>query len=160
MNRGGIFPASASPPEGRHWSDLDKSGVRGYSIRHMRRLRFFLPAVLYYAGIFILSAQPHLKLPIRFDLADKAAHFLLYAGFGVCLAYGLARLNDKAVVSRPMIIAGLGFVLGGLDEIHQMFVPGRNADILDALVDVLGVLAGWMILRTWVRRTARRRSHP
>jgi VanZ family protein len=35
-------------------------------------------------------------------------------------------------------------LLGGfyavLDEIHQAFVPGRTADVYDALADVIGVL--------------------
>jgi VanZ family protein len=40
------------------------------------------------------------------------------------------------------IVLGLCAIAGGLDEGHQSFVPGRVADPLDGLLDLLGAIAG------------------
>lgn len=121
-----------------------------------RKIRLFIPAFLYYVFIFILSSQPRIHLPISFPLIDKILHLILYTGFGICLAFGLARLDGRGAGHKAGLMAGLGILLGGLDEIHQMFVPGRSADVLDAAVDVLGVIAGWLIVRILARRAGRR----
>jgi len=121
-----------------------------------RKIRLLIPAFLYYVFIFILSSQPRVHLPISFPLIDKVLHLILYTGFGVCLAFGLAHLDCRGAGRKAGLMAGLGILLGGLDEIHQMFVPGRSADVLDAAVDVLGVIAGWLIFRVLARRAGRR----
>jgi VanZ family protein len=89
-------------------------------------------------------------------LIDKVLHLILYTGLGICLAFGLARLDRLSLGHKAWLMTGFGILLGGLDEIHQMFVPGRSADVLDAAVDVLGVIAGWLIVRMLARRTGRR----
>lgn len=38
-----------------------------------------------------------------------------------------------------IIVASL---YGAFDELHQMFIPGRNAELLDWLADFLGVCFG------------------
>ncbi|MBN1938889.1 MAG: VanZ family protein [Candidatus Aminicenantes bacterium] len=119
------------------------------------KLNPFLPAGLYYGLIFFLSAQPNVRLPAAFPLIDKALHLVLYAGFGVCLAYGT--MKTAGLRDRPAVVPVLGAVLACLDEVHQMFVPGRSAEILDVLVDVLGLAAGWGIARMIARSRHGRR---
>ncbi|MGB5540538.1 MAG: VanZ family protein, partial [Gammaproteobacteria bacterium] len=43
---------------------------------------------------------------------------------------------------------------GVLDEIHQYFVPGRQADVLDVLADVSGGLLGAGLMFLLLRRYA------
>lgn len=107
--------------------------------------------------IFVLSAQPKVRLPLDFPLVDKVLHFILYAGFGLCLAFGISRWDRQGLRSRFGLLAILGIILGGLDEVHQLFVPGRSADIADAAVDVLGILAGGLIVRIWIRSPSGRK---
>lgn len=100
-----------------------------------------VPAAAYYAGIFILSAQSRLPSVVSFRFSDKIVHALTFAGFGALLAWGLGRL----LTGRPKAAAWAAILVGaagaGLDEIHQIFVPLRNADIGDVAADILGVLA-------------------
>jgi VanZ family protein len=125
----------------------------------MKKVPALLPAVLYYALIFYLSDQPHVRIPISFPLIDKILHTVLYAGFGLCLSFALARFDRKTAAPRYALLILLGLVLGGLDEFHQSFVPGRSPDPADAAADVLGVLIGGMAYRR-LSRTAFGRSRP
>ncbi len=64
---------------------------------------------------------------------DKAAHFFSFAllGFLFAKAFGQARLG--------FLLAAL---YGVIDEIHQSFVPLRDASFWDWLADVLGAYFG------------------
>jgi VanZ family protein len=124
----------------------------------MRTIRFFLPAALYYGMIYFLSDQPQIPIPSVFPLQDKIFHFVIYLGFGLCLLYGLARIDRLGGLRlRLAALVVLGIIAAGLDEFHQAFVPGRTADIADAAADVLGILAGWLIVRRLLHCPAGRR---
>jgi len=123
----------------------------------MSKIRAFLPAAAYYAVITFLSSRTNVRLPLVFPGIDKALHVLLYIGFGACLTWGFVRLDPGGERTRPGFVLPLGTLLSSLDEFHQMFVPGRTADWADLAADVLGVLAGWAILRAVLRRRAARR---
>lgn len=123
----------------------------------MRTIRFFLPAALYYGLLYFLSDQPQIRIPLAFPLQDKIFHFVIYAGFGVCLLFGLARIERLGARRRLGTLVVLGAIAAGLDEFHQSFVPGRAADLADAAADVLGILAAWLIVRFLVRVPAGRR---
>jgi MYXO-CTERM domain-containing protein len=99
------------------------------------------PAAAYYAGIFLLSAQSRLPSVVSFRFSDKIIHALTFAGLGALLLWGFGRLliGRPRAATRAAILAGA--VGAGLDEIHQIFVPLRSADIADAAADVIGVLA-------------------
>jgi len=126
----------------------------------MSKYRFFLPAALYYGLIFVLSAQANLRLPFSFPYVDKVLHFFLYTGFGLCLAWGFIRIEPAGGRKSLGLILALGALLSGLDEIHQIFVPGRSAEVADAIVDVLGILAGWVVVQLIFRRQKTRPKRP
>lgn len=77
-------------------------------------------------------------------LVRKAAHFSEYAILGV-LEYGLAVLWLKKGAGRIVLTAGILFLSGALDELHQMFVPGRYASLWDVLLDTVGGCAGMLL---------------
>ncbi|RKY37816.1 MAG: VanZ family protein, partial [Candidatus Omnitrophota bacterium] len=37
------------------------------------------------------------------------------------------------------------------DEIHQTFIPGRNASVKDVVADCVGILIGLYIVKKWQR---------
>jgi len=124
----------------------------------MRTTRFFIPAVLYYAVIYFLSSRPQIPIAPLFPLQDKVFHIFLFAGFGFCLFYGLARIKrTRKRRSLFHIFIVIGIVAAALDEFHQAFVPGRSADLADIAADVLGILAGWLFVRFLLRLPAGRR---
>lgn len=113
--------------------------------------------MLAWAGvIFYLSSRSHVAVtddPLWDVLTRKTAHFVV---FGV-LAYLAATVARVFKAPSPAVI---GFVVavvyGALDEVHQSFVVGRSAQVVDVLIDGLGALAG-AGLWWWVhqRRSAR-----
>jgi VanZ family protein len=113
----------------------------------LKKISALLPSVLYYALIYGLSAQPNVRIGLDIPFLDKILHTMLYTGFGFCLSYSAARFDRKAAAPRFVVLLLLGAALGGLDEFHQSFVPGRNAEWGDAAVDVLGVLLGGLAFR-------------
>lgn len=68
-------------------------------------------------------------------LIRKCAHFTLYFILGVLAYLTLTSYSD----SRPVIyLIIFCFLYACSDEIHQMFLDGRTAKILDISIDTLG----------------------
>ncbi|HET8723394.1 MAG TPA: VanZ family protein [Anaeromyxobacteraceae bacterium] len=106
----------------------------------------FAPAALYAAVIFALSAQAHPLpfLPQGFFTHDKLLHLLEYAVLGALLAPAL-RLAGMSPRGALLAAAILGSLYGATDELHQAFVPGRTADVLDWVADTLGAGLGALL---------------
>lgn len=75
--------------------------------------------------------------------ADKVAHFLMY-GVGGGLAAWAGRKQGHAAAAW----LGLGVVLvtGLADEIHQIPLADRNADIMDWAADAVGALVVFLVV--------------
>jgi VanZ family protein len=98
----------------------------------------------YYCLICIVSQIPGDSIArLGFDIWDKAMHTAEYLPLGLLGAMSLAR---RPFCRKPLtvVIAGTTLVLalGALDEFHQWFVPGRFADVFDALADGIGGFIG------------------
>ena len=107
----------------------------------MKKILFFLPAILCYLLIFILSS-------IRFQVEagipslDKGVHLVefILLGFLLSLGYFLSIEGSPRKKSAWVLISGI--LLGGMIEIHQYFLPTRSFEILDLVADSLGILIG------------------
>ena len=97
------------------------------------------PAALWAAVLFLLSAwdSPGISLDAG---VDKLAHGGAYLILGFSLAWGRVRTGSGVPVVL-LILMGVGY--GALTEGYQMFVPGREVELLDGLANALGVLAGY-----------------
>ena len=93
------------------------------------------PVVAWAALIFALSSIPALGTGLgTWDLVlRKIGHF---AEFAILGALFLRALRDVPAA----VLAGAAFAL--TDEVHQMFVSGRQGSVLDWLIDTAGVVAG------------------
>ncbi len=71
---------------------------------------------------------------------DKLQHMILYAGFGFLL-YFTFRNSSNALFFKYAFWFSLivGTAYGASDELHQSFVPGRTASLLDLAADFAGV---------------------
>ncbi len=95
------------------------------------------------------------RLPI--DLpgqSDKLLHAIAFGALAASLAWALA---PGVMALGRWRLAALAFALsavwGVLDEIHQSFVPGRDADVLDAVADATGAAAASVAGAWWLGRT-------
>lgn len=104
-----------------------------------RGLILWFLAVSYMALIFYISSIPG---PIRYELpygADKVLHLFEYALLGFILSLCLKGSGKRSSILFAWLIASL---YGLSDEIHQSFVPGREASLADFLSDCTGGLIG------------------
>jgi VanZ family protein len=109
-----------------------------------RLLRTWVPLVLWAGLIFGLSSVPDLGTGLGgWDLVlRKIAHFAEYVVLGVLLVRAFG---------REAIAAAAGIAYAATDELHQHFVPGRQAAVRDVAVDAAGVLAGVLLARKVLR---------
>lgn len=84
--------------------------------------------------------------PIR-----KLAHFIIYLLLGICVISFLREFGD---VSNTFILYALlfCFLYASSDEVHQLFVVGRNGSLIDVLIDSLGSFLGILLYRLFYRR--------
>jgi len=69
----------------------------------------------------------------------KSAHFFSYLVLGVLVTNGLKRSEIKGYFGLAVVICVLYAVI---DEIHQIYVPGRSGQITDVVLDSAGALVG------------------
>lgn len=104
--------------------------------------RRWAPLILWMAAIFIVSDQPKEAIPAYgpWDfLVKKGGHFLAYAL--------LALLARNAGLRAPAaLLLALGYAIS--DEVHQLFVPGRDGNVVDVVIDGLGALSALLLLRS------------
>ena len=87
------------------------------------------------ALIFYLSAQESVGPDIG-EWARFVAHFSEYALLAALWLWALApELGRRALIAA----AAISLLYALSDEYHQSFVPGRDADPLDVLVDACGI---------------------
>jgi VanZ family protein len=108
-----------------------------------RRLTAFLPPFAYMTLISWLSSLP-LTLPLpAVPHRDKIVHVIEYGLLGLLNAHALrvglpALRASRAFITAAVMTAAFGY----LDELHQAFVPGRDANVYDLLADVTGAALG------------------
>ena len=100
------------------------------------------------AGIFYVSSLHEAPLPE--GMSDTSAHWLGYAGFAIvvvrAVAGGLRRRIGTRIATVALAIA-TGYA--ATDEFHQMFVPGRSAEVRDLGADAIGAVIGTMACWAW-----------
>jgi VanZ family protein len=98
------------------------------------------------------SAQTNVDLP-KVTNFDKLVHFGAFFIYGLSLQVAFFAVfqnsnksnNSNKKFAALVIIFGFLFALS--DEIHQYFVPNRNADILDLVVDFIGITFSLIFLK-------------
>jgi len=104
-----------------------------------RALSVWLPVLAWAAVIFALSSVASLTTGLGpWDtLLRKGAHITEFAILGALL---LRALRSEL----PAVAAGIAYA--ATDELHQHFVRGRHAALLDVLIDAVGVTLGVYLL--------------
>lgn len=103
-------------------------------------------AILFWPALTGVVAGSLVPEGIDVEVGDKLQHFAAY--------FVLAAIGASAARSRELaMLAVLALVLvGGAVEIAQIFVPGREASLLDALANtggaVMGALAARLVVET------------
>jgi VanZ family protein len=123
-----------------------------------RGLAWLLPAVAYAALIFWLSHQPNPLPEVTGRLSDKLLHAVEYAGLAGLLVLGLTHVGSFGLRRAALLAILLAAAYGATDELHQAFVPHRDASLLDWLADAAGALVGGILAVPFLRRWGARAS--
>ena len=90
------------------------------------------------ALIFWLSSRSHLPGPDLFQGQDKIAHMAAFGILGFLLIRSFARGERRRSLGAGLLVILAVAAYGGLDEFHQMYVPGRDASLWDLAADITG----------------------
>lgn len=126
------------------------------TLQEHKVLLVYVPLAVYWVIIFTATSIPVDGLPKLFDAQDKLEHFAAYFILEILLALTL-HFQDKfsTLKAKPILFSLLLLSLyAALDEIHQYFIPGRYADVLDWAADVIGGAIAIFLLRIFFQKAA------
>ena len=104
------------------------------------------------AFIFFLSSQSSLPIPPSVAGLDKLLHGLAYGVLAYLVSHASASFQ---IISfrRVLLVTALVAAYGVTDEVHQSFVPGRDASLWDIVADGAGAFIVTQLLLWHGRRT-------
>ena len=120
-----------------------------------RRVTFlYIPLALYWIVLFIATTIPAPVLPDILDFSDKIKHFIAYSGFAFLLSLSLHFQEKYKKFAQYFFLYSMLIVAiyGGLDEIHQNFVPNRMCEFWDWVADLVGGVFGISISVAFLRK--------
>ena len=103
----------------------------------------YIPLAIHWISIFILTSLPDKDLP-SFELHDKWKHFIAYfvLSFFLTLTLRVQNRFKKAKLNFTLYTLLITLIYSTFDEIHQAFIPGRSAEILDWIANLIGLILG------------------
>jgi len=125
-------------------------GIRLYKIFLSNKKKFlYIPLGLYWLLIFILTSIPGKSIPKVLGGVDKIKHLGAYFVLAFLLSFALKMQNGYPKISKNSIFFTLLItsLYGLLDEIHQIFIPGRHFDWWDLLADIVGSVLGILLVK-------------
>ena len=107
----------------------------------------YVPLTLYWILLLIATSLPAKDMP-PVGIYDKIEHFGGFFILSVLLSLSFLYQNKYPLFKKYFWLSGFLLVClyAGLDEIHQLFIPGRDCDILDWTADAIGALIGVILV--------------
>jgi VanZ family protein len=114
---------------------------------------FHLPWQIMVVVLFILSSISGEELSqYTFAISDKLIHFLVFGILGILMFRSFSVSLRTGIRKNAIILAiVLASIYGAIDEIHQLYVPGRFASVGDWLADTLGIIVMVLIYNGFIR---------
>ena len=115
---------------------------------------------IYCVIIFVGSSIPGDRIDIDRPGIDKMIHTVEYTILSLLLFISL-RLSSTIKLNALFWISAIGSSLYGLsDEIHQLFVPLREFDILDIVCNTSGSILGSYVMVRYFNKDSSRPFKP
>ena len=112
----------------------------------------YIPLSIYWLILLVLTTLPGRDLP-KTGINDKIEHLSAYFLLGILLSLALL-FQNKFLKIKKYFTLFTGLFIGlyaALDEIHQLFVPGRECDIMDWTADMIGASIGILLIIFLIR---------
>ena len=116
-------------------------------IERNKKKLLYIPLLIYWIILLVLTTLPGKDLP-KTGINDKIEHFSAYFLLGFLLSLALLFQNKFLRIKKNFALF-TGFIIGlyaALDELHQLFVPGRDCDIFDWTADMIGASIGILLV--------------
>jgi VanZ family protein len=131
---------------GRFEIGSKEKAIRTYP-KHKALLFYWLPIFIYCLLIYIQSSYPSLERVPQFPYLDKLTHGGAYGLLSI-LFYRAYRTHIKNNLNLVILLSIASSSLYGItDELHQHYVPYRNADLMDIVADIIGSILGVYVYR-------------
>ena len=115
---------------------------------------------VYCVIIFVGSSIPGDRIDIDGPGVDKLIHTIEYSILSLLLFLSL-RLSSTIEMNAVFWVSAIGSSLYGLsDEIHQLFVPFREFDVLDIICNTSGSIIGAYVMFRYLNKDSRRPFKP
>ncbi len=107
----------------------------------------YIPLTIYWVMLFTATSLPAYNLP-SLGFYDKLNHLSAYTILSLLLNLTLIYQRKSKILFEKASVASIliASTYGALDEIHQMFVPGRFAELLDWIADFSGAVIGVLFI--------------
>lgn len=107
--------------------------------------------------IFILSSLPNIPTqkiniwnePFRLDYLEHFGVFFIWGGF---LLLWIVNENGKVNWSSKYLYFLGSIIFAAVDEIHQIWIPGRSFNPLDLVYNILGLLAAYFLIPLYLKQ--------
>jgi hypothetical protein len=112
---------------------------------------FRVLSAAYIAGIFLLADSPMVSDVAPFN-PYSLLHIPLYGILTLLLIFSkwssIFMNRSNPTNSRNLVVAGIiALVVAIADEIHQGYLPNRNASVIDVFLDVVGIVLCILFIR-------------
>jgi VanZ family protein len=105
--------------------------------------KFWLPVIICMGCISYMSSLPGEDIPLLFPFQDVVFHGIIYAVLGFLFLRAFKNsFRDLDFIGLLIVTVLFGLAYGILDEIHQIYVPGRSCSGFDILIDAAGSFIG------------------
>jgi len=112
-----------------------------------RFIKYWIPVIFCGIIIFLISAIPASRMPNVFRYQDVVGHLVEYTLFGFLWVRAFKEYYPRQSFTRRLIwIFIFVLIYAALDELHQLFVPGRVASWNDIGIDMIGILLANLIV--------------
>jgi VanZ family protein len=107
------------------------------------KILFRVPALLIAGAIWFLSSQSILPQPKGILGFDKLQHLIAYLVLAGAVGFWISPEFWRQRRFLALFLVGLvSSAYGVIDEVHQLFTPGRDCNVWDWIADTLGAVLG------------------
>ncbi len=117
------------------------------------RIKFvYTPLIIYWLILLIATSIPGNDMP-DIHMNDKFEHFLGYGLLTILINFSLLVQSKNKLLKTKAYLASIIIVsiYGALDELHQIFVPGRDCDFYDWITDFSAACFGIVMVYSLVK---------
>ena len=111
-------------------------------MKMIKRLLYWIPVLIVLAGIFYLSSKSSYSRVwfLDFPFSDKIIHLIEYSILSWLVYRSLYYCEKIKLRNAVFITIFFTAFYGFTDEMHQYFVPERDASFFDWVFDCLGAI--------------------